>query len=207
VPEGEGEAAAPEEKKGGKKKLIMMIVLIVVIGGVAAKMTVLAPPPLTPAQKAAKADAAKKALEAKCALANGLKPPANKPAKSSDAKTTTTTVAPPAPTAGAILQLDSVTINLADGGGHYLKLGLGLQLPAGVSADTFKTDGSGAAALDYVITQLRTKASDDLGPAALEPLREQLGYAICTSDGSPQYHGMDYQGQILTIFFSDFVSQ
>lgn len=202
MPEGEGEAAAPEEKKGGKKKLIMMIVLILVIGGVAAKMTVLAPPPLTPAQKAAKADAAKKALEAKCAIANGLKPPADKSAKASDSKATTTTVAPPAPTAGAILQLDSVTINLADpGNSHFLKLGLALQMPAGTAIDTVKLDNPGAPALNHVIQVLRTKTVADLGPNALGPLQSQLGYEVCTDPA------LNDDGLITAIYFTDFVAQ
>ena len=199
--EGEGEAEAPaEEKKGSKKKLILMIVGLLVVGYVVASMTVLKAPPLTPAQKAAKAAAAKTALEAKCALANGLTPPAPKADKAD--KTTTTTVAPEPPAGGPVLTIDSITINLADPGhNHFLKLGLGIQLPEGTAIDTVKIDNPGAPALNHVIQALQTKTVDDLGPNAMGPLQSKLGYEICTN---PQ---LNYGGKITAIYFTDFVAQ
>jgi hypothetical protein len=216
VAEGEGEATSEEggKKKGGKKKLIMMIVLIVVIGYVVASQTVLKAPPLTAAQVKAKEEAATQKLDAMCALANGLEPPkpesSSKAAKSgattatTDTKTTPTTMAPPS-LEGEVLVVDSVTVNLV--GSHFLKLGLGFKLPVGVLADTAKTENLGAPALNYVLTELRKKSQNDLGPNALEPLRQKLGYAICSSEGKPPNPSMKYEGKILTIYFTDFVSQ
>lgn len=203
----EGEAPeAEEEPKKSKKKLIIMIVLIVVIGYFVATMTVLKPPPPTPAQVKAAAEAATEKLDTMCALANGLQPP--KPAADTaakpDPKTPPTTAAPPS-LEGGVLVADSVTVNLADT--HFLKLGLGFKLPMGVVVDTVKAENLGSAALNYVLTELRKKRQSDLGPADLEPLRQKLGYAICSSDGTPPNASMKYEGQILTIYFTDFVSQ
>ena len=215
----EGEALDEEggKKKGGKVKLILMVVLILVIGYVAASMTILKPKPLTAAQQQAKDDAVTYKLEQMCAAANGLEPPkppddvktdsSSTSAKSGDSKdalTTPTTVAQPS-MEGAVLTVDSVTVNLADN--HFLKLGLGFKLPMGVLPDTAKTDNLGAAALNYVLTELRKKKQADLGPTDLEPLRQKLGSAICSSEGKPPNPSMKYEGKILTIYFTDFVSQ
>src|SRR5205807_1141533 len=52
--------------------------------------------------------------------------------------------------AGEIAKLDSITLNLADG--HYVKLGLALQLKEGIKADVF--GGQSARALDFAISTL-----------------------------------------------------
>ena len=60
--------------------------------------------------------------------------------------TTTTTIAADADPAGPVDSLDAITINLA--AGHYLKVGLALQLPAGVEPEEVEDDrelGSGRA--------------------------------------------------------------
>jgi len=210
VAEGEDtEVAEGDEpkKKGSKKKLIIMIVVLLLIGYEAASMTILKPPPPTPAQIEAKKAKEKNALETKCALANGLTPPPPLPdtnaksAKDTNGTTTTTllTEATPAGESLPVLVLDPVTINLADN--KFLKLGVGFQFPAKTLVDTIKVENPGAAALSYVITSMRKKASTELGPNALEPLRQQLGYQICTN---PDLNG---GGKILTIFFTDFVYQ
>ena len=136
----EAEAAPEEGGKKSKKKLIMMVVLIAVIGLLAAKMTVLKPPPLTPKQKADKITAAKYALDSLCAAANELPPPpAPKPAAGAPATTTTTTMAGgDMPVIGPVLEVDSKTLNLADG--HFLKIGLGLNSLAPVLADDVAKD-------------------------------------------------------------------
>ena len=194
----------------------MMIVLIVVIGYVVASQTVLKAPPLTAAEQKAKEEEATFKLEAMCASANGLQPPkapetdaksgeaSADESDSKDTKTTTTTIVPPS-LEGAVLTIDSVTVNLADN--HFLKLGLGFKLPMGVVAETAKDENVGAAALNYVLTELRKKRQSDLGPADLEPLRQKLGYTICSSEGKPPNPSMKYEGKILTIYFTDFVSQ
>jgi flagellar FliL protein len=194
VAEGEAEVAEGK-KKGGKKKLIIMIVVFLLIGLVAAKMTVLKPPPLTKAQVEAKKAADKFVLDTKCALANGLQPP-KAPSSVKGAAATPDTTPPPR---GSVLVLDSVTVNLADG--HFLKFGLGIQFAPGVVVDTVKTENPGAAAMNYVLTQLRTKTQSDLGPRALAPLQSQLGYTVCSDEK------MNFEGKILGIYFTDFVSQ
>lgn len=65
----------------------------------------------------------------------------------------------PPPKAGAVLQLDPITINLA--GGHYLKLGMALQVIDGPAHEP-----SGAKALDLAISQFSGKTVDELSSAA-----------------------------------------
>jgi flagellar FliL protein len=205
----EGEAAPVEEptKKKGMKGMIIKIIPLLLIALVVAKMTVLKPPPLTEAQKEAKEAKATYVLESLCAAANGLQPPKAPKIVSEvapDPKAPTTTVPPPS-TEGPVLTVDSVTVNLADG--HFLKVGLGFQLAMGQVAETAKADNMGAGALNYVLTELRKKTTANLGPKDLEPLRQQLGYAVCASDGKGANKSMKYEGKILTIYFTDFVSQ
>lgn len=195
--EGEGAVGVEEEgkKKGGKKKMIIMIVVFLLIALMAAKMTVLKPPPLTKAQLAAQEADTQYALDVKCALANGLDVPKPPAAVKGAAATPDTTP----PKLGQVLAIDSVTVNLADG--HFLKFGLGIQFIPGIVTDTVKTENPGSAALNYVLTQLRTKTTTDLGPKALAPLQAQYGYAICHDDK------LNAEGEILGIYFTDFVSQ
>ncbi len=193
----EAEAATAEDggKKGGKKKLIIMVVVFLLIGLMAAKMTVLKPPPLTKAQQEAKEKATQYALDVKCAVASGMKVP--KPPEGVPATAATPDTTPPK--LGPVLAVDSVTVNLADG--HFLKFGLGIQFAPGVVIDTVKPENPGAAATNYVLTQLRTKTTADLGPKALAPLQSAFSYAVCHDDK------MNFEGKILGIYFTDFVSQ
>ncbi len=197
VAEGEVETEVEGKKKGGKKKLIMMTLVIVLIGGFAAKTFLLKPKPLSADQLAAKAADAKLALEAKCAGLNGLPAPAAPPHSGTSKKsaTTTTSTAAPAGVDGPVLTQDSVTVNLADG--HFLKLGIGLQLPVGTDPTTAKDANMGTKALDYVITTLRTKTMSDLGPTALAPLTKRLGNDICVM----------YDAKVTNLYFTDFVMQ
>jgi flagellar basal body-associated protein FliL len=126
-------------------------------------------------------------------------PPTTVPKGQKASKPAPTTV-PAAPTVALpVLSLDSVTVNLADG--HLLKFGLGLQFPVGtVVDDTFKGDGPGAPALNYVITTLSQKSMGDL-KGNIEQLRRQLGDDICKDPT------LNAGGKISTIFFVDFVMQ
>jgi flagellar FliL protein len=195
VAEGEAAADAEEPKKGSKKKMIIMVVGFLLIALIAAKMTVLKPPPLTKAQMEAKEAATKYALEVKCAVANRVPLPKPPEGVKGTAATPDTTPAK----LGSVLALDSVTVNLADG--HFLKFGVGIQFAPGVVIETVKPENPGAAAVNYVLTQLRTKSTGDLGPKSLEPLQAQYGYAICSDEK------MNFEGKILGIYFTDFVSQ
>src|SRR5579862_3940667 len=64
----------------------------------------------------------------------------------------TTTLPTSAKTLAQIAKLDDITLNLADG--HYLKLGLGLQLSPKAVVTDYTTGGSASVALDLTISVL-----------------------------------------------------
>jgi flagellar basal body-associated protein FliL len=196
--EGEGESPEDEKKKGGAKKLIIKIVPLVLIALVVAKMTVLKPPPPTAAQVAAKASAAKLALDTKCALANDMKaPPAPAPAAGTAAKATTTTPTTKPPLTGPVLELDSKTMNLD--GSHFLKIGISLQLPAGSVPDTVKTtENWGSEASQLALDTFSGRSFAELSSDALRvELQHQIGNEVCEKT----------EGKVLTVYFIDFVMQ
>jgi flagellar FliL protein len=87
-------------------------------------------------------------------------------------------------------------VNLADG--HYLKLGLGLQLPEGTLMEEIESEGIGAPALDKAIELFSTRTMQDLVPAKnRSELRGQLGYELCTA----------HESIISKVYFTDFVMQ
>jgi len=189
----EGEAEAEEGEKKSKKKLIFMGVGLLVVGLLVAKMTILKPPPLTDAQAKLKAATTQYKLEVKCAEANGVAAPA----PPNGVPKTPTPPVPPTPKASAVLSLDSITINLADG--HFLKLGLSLGFPAGTAIATIKDTNPGAPALNYVILQLQQKTMAMV--KNLASLQQQYGYKICSDPA------LNDGGLISSIYFTDFVSQ
>jgi len=195
----EAEAAEEEGGKKSKKKLIMMVVGLLVIGLLAAKMTVLKPPPLTPKQKADKATAAKYTLESLCAAANELPPPPMpKPSEGAPAPTTTTTVkGEEMPVIGPVLTVDSTTLNLADG--HFLKIGLALQLPAGsVAEEVGKTENWGAITGQVVLNTFSNEDMADILPTKQrEKLRHEVGNDVCVKS----------EGKATTVYFTEFVAQ
>jgi flagellar basal body-associated protein FliL len=204
--EGEGEGAE-EQKKGGAKKLIIKIVPLVLIALVVAKMTVLKPPPPTAAQLAAKATAAKLALDTKCALANGLKPPTpphptaaakTDAAKTDAAKTAASTTPTTKPELGGpVLELDSKTMNLD--GTHFLKIGISLQLPAASVPDDIKiTENWSSVASQLVIDTFSGRSFSELSNNGLrEQLQHQIGNEVCEKTN----------GEVETVYFIDFVMQ
>lgn len=97
--------------------------------------------------------------------------------------------APPVP--GAIVQLEPMNVNLA--GGKYLRLGLGLQLSEDAGAEFDVTR-----AKDAVITLLSGRKVDEVATsdgreAVRAALEEQLASA--------------YDGAVLSVYFTDFVTQ
>jgi flagellar basal body-associated protein FliL len=195
--EGESESPEGEKKKGGAKKLIIKIVPLVLIALVVAKMTVLKPPPPTAAQVAAKATAAKLALDTKCALANDMKaPPAPAPAAGTATATTTAPTTKP-PLTGPVLELDSKTMNLD--GSHFLKIGISLQLPAGSVPDTVKTtENWGSEASQLALDTFSGRSFAELSSDSLrEKLQRQIGDDVCEKT----------EGKVLTVYFIDFVRQ
>jgi flagellar FliL protein len=99
-----------------------------------------------------------------------------------------------APVPGAVLTIDDATINLA--AGHYLRLGLSLQLEGKLDPTTI--DGSAASDLansyftDRTESSLITAAGRDKAKATLEAQIEAL----------PQY-----KGKVMGIYFEHYVMQ
>ena len=194
APEGE---AAEGKAKGGAKKLIIKIVPLLLIALVIAKMTVLKPPPPTAAQVAAKNAATKLALDTKCALANGQKPPPQPPAKDKSRTAASTTPTTKAELTGPVMELDSKTMNLD--GSHFLKIGISLQLPAGAVPDTVKTtENWSSVASQLVIDTFSGRSFDELSNDTLRvQLEHQIGNEVCEKTA----------GKVETVYFIDFVMQ
>jgi flagellar basal body-associated protein FliL len=194
-----GDEEAP--KGGGKKKIIIIVVALV--GAFGAK-TMLMKPPSAAEQAAAKLQA-EQDLTALCQRQNAPESPA---ADEHAAETTPTTAAGAAaatPTTeaidphaerGGVLELDPLTVNLADG--HYLKVGLALQLDKATVVETAKDEGLGAKALDMAIAALSPKTMDELGQSKVrDQLKQELGTDACHA----------YEGEVLTVYFTNFVMQ
>jgi len=172
-----------------------MVVVFVLIGGMVAKTVLLKPKPLTAAQVAAAAKLEDLKLANTCAEHNGLP---TKPLPTDDkakAPTTTTTVASDAAPAGPVDSLDAITINLA--AGHYLKVGIALQVPAGMDPkEISKTENWEAVALKTAIDKLSGQTLDAL--SARRQVEENLiGDSVCRQT----------EGKVLTVYFTDFVMQ
>ena len=117
------------------------------------------------------------------------------PGKATAATTATgpSATASPAPTyeLGQVLALDSISINLQ--GGHYLRLGLGLQLIKSVHTAPDK-----AKALDAAIALFSGHTTEELAdPATREDLKKQLGETLFKL----------YDGDVVSVYYTDFVTQ
>jgi flagellar basal body-associated protein FliL len=192
------EGAEGEAPKKSKKKLIIMITVIALIGAFVGKTILLKPAPPTAKEVAAAALVTKITLDNLCASHNGLptKPlPAEAGAKKSTPTTTTTEPADAPNPAGPVDTLDPITINLA--AGHYLKVALALQVPAGLDPSTIKTtENWEAIALKTVIDSLSGQTLDGLA-GTREKVENLIGDAVCRKT----------DGKVLTIYFTDFVMQ
>jgi len=97
---------------------------------------------------------------------------------------------------GPVLALDSVTVNLTDG--HYLKLGLSLQLALDVDPAAAKDSNLGSKALDLALDSLSKHTMAELTkPTVRDSLKEQLGFDVCRV----------YDAKVLTVYFTEFVMQ
>jgi flagellar FliL protein len=171
--------------KKGKSKMIIVGVLVAV-GAFGAKTMLMKP--TSAADAAAAKVAAQQKLVDVCDRQNGITPP-----KSADG---TTDTVDPATERGQVLEMDPLTVNLADG--HYLKVGIALQLKVGDVASTDKDNGTGAQALDMAIAALSPHTMAQLTQASIrDGLKQKLGYDTC----------MAYKGDALTVYFTDFVMQ
>lgn len=193
-----------EDTADKKKKKPIVPVVLVVIGLIAGKTFFggggSGP---SPEELKAEAAAAKKALDDKCeawnsdASADGE---AQRDAASeddgTDTATTETSAAAEEVKAGPVLEMTSTTINLADG--HYLKMTLALQMPEGADAKLAKDEGKGAQAVDLAISHLQAKTMKELLPAtARTEAKHRIGTEVCQA----------YEGEVLTVYFTEFVMQ
>ncbi len=100
--------------------------------------------------------------------------------------------APPPPVPGSVAKVSSVSLNLA--GGHYLRLGLGLQLTATADAKTFDT----SKAADLAISLYSERTVDEVTIAASrDTLKAQLLAAIEKA----------YPKEVMGLYFTDYVTQ
>ncbi|MGN6576157.1 MAG: flagellar basal body-associated FliL family protein [Nocardioides sp.] len=96
-----------------------------------------------------------------------------------------------APHPGAVVKLDAIQVNLADG--HYLRIGVALQ-----ATDEVKEELEGSKALDATI-ELFT--GQDMDRLAQRPYREGLRKKLV--------HRLEeaYEGEVMGVYFTDFVTQ
>ncbi len=94
------------------------------------------------------------------------------------------------PKPGEVVRLDPIQVNLS--GGHYLKIGVALQLTAGAH------EVDGAKALDATIETFSGKSMDTLTrPDNREKLKQRLEKEL-----EHRYHG-----DVMEVYFTDFVTQ
>jgi flagellar FliL protein len=114
------------------------------------------------------------------------------------ATTTTDAMQSPA-TAKSLAQvakLEDITLNLADG--HFLKLGLALQLAPKAVVTDYTTGGAAAKALDLAIGVFGTENYAQLvQPAQREQAKAELAKKVVAA----------YNGQVQGIYLTDFVMQ
>jgi flagellar FliL protein len=174
-----------EAPKKGKSKMIVVGVFLAIAAFGAKTMLM---KPQSAADAAAAKVAAQQKLVALCDRQNGITPPKTA-AGVADA-------VDPATERGQVLEMDPLTVNLSDG--HYLKVGVALQLNLGAVAATDKDNGTGARALDMAIAALSPHTMAQLTQSNVrDGLKQKLGYDTC----------MAYQGTALTVYFTDFVMQ
>jgi flagellar FliL protein len=95
-----------------------------------------------------------------------------------------------APKPGDVVKLDAIQVNLA--GTHYLRVGIALQLVAGVK------DADGSKALDATIEEFSGKDMAEVNdPAKRAQLKEQLVKEL----------DQRYDGEVMGVYFTEFVTQ
>ena len=96
----------------------------------------------------------------------------------------------PAPTPGTVLPLDAIQINLA--AEHYLRLGIALQLEAGVK------EADGSKALDAAIDEFSGRPIEQVtDPAKRRALKKQLEKEL----------ERRYPDEVMGVYFTEFVTQ
>ena len=98
---------------------------------------------------------------------------------------------PPPPVAGKVVTVPAVSVNLVDG--HYLRLGLGLQLTADVAEAP-----DPAKALDLAIALFSGHTVAEVtDPTTREQLKVQLAADLTKA----------YEGEVMDVYLTDFVTQ
>jgi flagellar protein FliL len=99
--------------------------------------------------------------------------------------------APPKPTAGAVVKLDPITLNLAEG--HFLKLGLSLQASADAGEEV-----DGAKALDAAVEEYSGKQVKELSTTkGRDKAKAELVKKVSEL----------YENKVYDIYLTDFVMQ
>ncbi|NTW40870.1 MAG: flagellar basal body rod protein [Cellulomonadaceae bacterium] len=97
----------------------------------------------------------------------------------------------PEPEKGTVAIIESVSINLA--GGHYLRLGLGLQLTADVAEEP-----DTARALDLAIALFSGRTVEEVSSAeGRDALKAELLHQLEEA----------YEGEVMDVYLTDFVTQ
>ena len=95
-----------------------------------------------------------------------------------------------APEPGEVVQLEPIQVNLA--GGHYLKIGIALQLTAEAK------EAEGSKALDATIELFSGRSMDEL------TRREDRAKLKKTLEKELEH---SYHGEVMDVYFTDFVTQ
>lgn len=99
--------------------------------------------------------------------------------------------ATPTPVAGEVLTVDAISINLADG--HYLRLGMGLQL----TKET-KTAPNPSRALDLAIAEFSGHTVAEVSdPATRDKMKAELLTSLEKA----------YKGEVMDLYLTNFVTQ
>lgn len=96
-----------------------------------------------------------------------------------------------APHPGAVVKLEAIQVNLADG--HYLRIGIALQ-----ATDAVEEELDGSKALDATIELFTGQSQEQL---AKKPYRDGLKEKLT--------HRLEeaYEGEVMQVYFTDFVTQ
>ena len=102
-----------------------------------------------------------------------------------------TAVEEPAPEPGVVVIVEPISLNLADG--HYLRIGLGLQLVAGVTEEP-----DTARALDLVVALFSGRTMAEITTTeGREALKAELLAQLEEA----------YEGEVMDVYFTDYVTQ
>lgn len=209
APEGAGDGPGAAKPPGKGKSMLTGAVLMLM--GMAAYKFVLAGTPTETVLVSAPIDAV--------AGAHGAASEADCSAVTADATATDGHGTKPHAKAGsggaggaATVALSEMTINLADtGSSHYLKVGIALELGAGVVAEEFELQK--AKASDVAVRYFSRKTSTELqGPAAIETAKAELtclmqvAYAEPVPEGSKK-PAKPVEPKVAHVLFTQFLMQ